>query len=302
MSLAGRSLELFFIDGKPDGMLTAEVFNWTGHVLRIPRTLIKKGLDRSETNQTGVYVLLGQTEDGPLAYVGEAEDMRTRLRQHVSGKDWWDTAVLITTTGDMLHKAHVKYLESRLVEIARSVGNTPLENASTPPRSSLSEAAVANMESFLDTLNMVLPAIRVDMFLEKARPAKWQDKEPNKAESNPKFELNTPKHGIAAKAILIDGEMVVQAGSVARQKWSGTTDEKTHYFKLFEELIQSGVLKVVDAKSVFQQNYAFSSPSAAASVINGRSSNGRREWKHTASKATFAVWETQQLTDESTDQ
>jgi hypothetical protein len=202
----------------------------------------------------------------------------------------------------MLHKAHVKYLESRLVEIARSVGNTPLENASTPPRSSLSEAAVANMESFLDTLNMVLPAIRVDMFLEKARPAKWQDTEPNKAESNPKFELNTPKHGIAAKAILIDGEMVVQAGSLARQKWSGTTDEKTHYFKLFEELIQSGVLKVVDAKNVFQQNYAFSSPSAAASVINGRSSNGRREWKHTASKATFAVWETQQLTDESTDQ
>ena len=36
----GRSLELFFIDGKPDGMQTAEVFNWTGHVLMTPRTLI----------------------------------------------------------------------------------------------------------------------------------------------------------------------------------------------------------------------------------------------------------------------
>tara|TARA_Y100001933_G_C18633779_1_gene411492 strand:+ start:367 stop:471 length:105 start_codon:yes stop_codon:yes gene_type:complete len=26
----GQSLELFFIDGKLDGMLTVEVFNWTG--------------------------------------------------------------------------------------------------------------------------------------------------------------------------------------------------------------------------------------------------------------------------------
>ncbi len=29
-------LELYFIDGKPDGMLTAEVFNWTGHVRDLP--------------------------------------------------------------------------------------------------------------------------------------------------------------------------------------------------------------------------------------------------------------------------
>ena len=35
---AGRSLELHYIDGRPDGMLTAEMFNWTGHVLMTPRT------------------------------------------------------------------------------------------------------------------------------------------------------------------------------------------------------------------------------------------------------------------------
>jgi hypothetical protein len=264
--------------------------------------LIKKGLDRSETNQTGVYVLLGQTKDGPLAYVGEAEDMRTRLRQHVSGKEWWDTAILITTTGDMLHKAHVKYLESRLVEIARSVGNTPLENASTPPRSSLNEAAMANMESFLDTLKIVLPAIRVDMFLEKARPVKPAALTVSKVENYPTFDLNTPKHGIIAKAILIDGEILVQAGSLARKEWAGGRDEKTHYFKLFEELVLSGVLQIQGNKHVFQQNYAFSSPSAAASVVNGRSSNGRREWKHTSSKTSFAEWEKQQVIDESIDQ
>ena len=222
MSL-GRSLELFFIDGRPDGMLTAEVFNWTGHVLRIPRTQIKQGLNRPECKHTGVYVLLGQIDGEATAYIGEAENMRVRLAQHVSGKDWWDAAILVSTTGDMLHKAHVKYLESRLVEIARSVGKMTLENSSTPPRSSLSEAAFANMESFLDTLNMVFPAIRVDMFLERSRPAKqltFTEDAPNQT-----FILSSKKTGVNAVAELQDGQWVVLAGSKARASWVGYARE-----------------------------------------------------------------------------
>ncbi|MFT6025207.1 MAG: hypothetical protein ACI9PY_003341 [Ascidiaceihabitans sp.] len=296
MSNAGRSLELFFIDGKPDGMLTAEVFNWTGHVLRIPRTLIKKGLDRSETSQTGVYVLIGQTEDGPLAYVGEAEDMRARLRQHVSGKEWWDTAILITTTGDMLHKAHVKYLESRLVEIARSVGNTPLENASTPPRSSLNEAAMANMESFLDTLKIVLPAIRVDMFLEKALAPK-RDISSETVESEI-FVLSSSNIGIAATAVLADGQMIVQAGSQARATWVAKNKHNLGYSNLHSELLANGTLFLQGPLAVFTKDYAFSAPSAAAAIIFGRAANGRTAWKHAASGNTFGEWEASQISEE----
>lgn len=297
MSL-GRSLELFFIDGRPDGMLTAEVFNWTGQVLRIPRTQIKQGLDRPECKHTGVYVLLGQIDGESTAYIGEAENMRVRLAQHVSGKDWWDEAILVSTTGDMLHKAHVKYLESRLIEIARSVGKMTLENSSTPPRSSLSETALANMESFLDTLNMVFPAIRVDMFLEKKRTISNNLKPTQDSSAYLDFELKTPKHGIYTSANLFDGEMIVKAGSKARLAWSGTTDSKTHYFKLFDELIQSGILREENEHSVFTSDYAFASPSAAASAINGRSSNGRREWKHQKTGLTFGQWETKQVETE----
>ena len=71
MSLAssrqGRSLELYFIDGRPDGMLTAEVFNWTGHVLMAPRTQIAEALQREEAGYTGVYLLLGERDGVPLA-------------------------------------------------------------------------------------------------------------------------------------------------------------------------------------------------------------------------------------------
>ncbi|HHN73143.1 MAG TPA: GIY-YIG nuclease family protein, partial [Thermopetrobacter sp.] len=128
----GRSLELFFVDGKPDGMLTAEVFNWTGHVLRIPRTQLLEGLKRPEVNRSGVYLLLGETENVPMAYIGEAEKLGKRLKQHAVEKDWWETAVLISAAGDVLHKAHIRYLEARLYEKATKVNAVLLDNANKP--------------------------------------------------------------------------------------------------------------------------------------------------------------------------
>jgi choline dehydrogenase-like flavoprotein len=82
MSAEGRSLELYFIEGRPDGMLTAEVFNWTGHVLMTPRTQLTKALARREASYTGVYLLLGEVEGAPRAYIGEGEDTGERIRSH----------------------------------------------------------------------------------------------------------------------------------------------------------------------------------------------------------------------------
>lgn len=295
MIVKGRSLELYFVDGRPDGMLTAEVFNWTGHVLRTPRTQLADALKRREAGYSGVYILLGEVEGHSTAYIGEAEELRTRIRSHASQKEWWESAVLITSAADNLHKAHIKYLESRLVEIATNTSVIKLENGNAPTRSSLSEAATANMESFLETLQIVLPAIRVDMFLDKKRSVK------NYTESSivsyPEIILNTPKHSIVARAVIQNGEIVVRTGSDARARWAGTKDSKAHYFNLFDELVATGVLTNNGKNNVFSSDYAFSSPSAAASVINGRSSNGRRSWKLAETGMSLGEWENKQLED-----
>lgn len=297
MSTKGRSLELYFIDGRPDGMLTAEVFNWTGHVLRTPRTQIAEALRRPEGARTGVYLLTGPGEDRERIYVGEAEDLQNRIKGHVSGKDWWETALLISTSGDALHKAHVKYLEARLVEIAREVGKTELDNANTPARSSLSEAATANMEAFLETLLMVLPAIGVDAFLSKKRTKSVSDEGAPSAtaEVEPVFEMRVPKHGLHATAALRDGEMVVQKGSVVRGIWAGDRRKKTSYWQIHDDLIMGEIIEVQGEVGCFAVEFAFSSPSAAAAVVAGRSSNGRTSWIHKASGKTYAEWEDAQL-------
>ena len=66
--MASQSLELFFIDGKADGMLTAEVFGWTGHILVTPRTRLNDALRREQSAFTGIYILLSDQDDKPTGW------------------------------------------------------------------------------------------------------------------------------------------------------------------------------------------------------------------------------------------
>lgn len=296
----GQSLELFFIDGKPGGMLTAEVFGWTGHVLMTPRTQLSTALMRVEARYTGVYLLLGEDDNGPLIYIGESEDIGGRIKDHDTKKDWWTSAVFITSAANNLHKAHVKYLESRLVEEARRIGKVALDNGNTPPRSSLSEAARANMESFLEHILMVLPALRIDCFLAHTRPRSSSavpKVDSQMSDAPVEFILRTPKHDIEATAVLENGEFVVQAGSKTSKHWKGVAHT---YANLFNELVTTGILVEQGSGQVFTDNYAFKSPSAAAAVVNGRPANGTVEWKLVNGK-TYKEWEADQLAQDGID-
>lgn len=288
----GRSLELYFIDGRPDGMLTAEMFNWTGHVLMTPRTRISEALARREARYTGVYLLLGEMDGEPCAYIGEGEDISDRIRNHDARRDWWTNAILITSAANMLNKAHVKYLEARLVEEARGVGRMTLANGNTPPRPGLSEAAQSNMETFLGNLLMILPALRVDMFVRNTRSSVRETVAPQGSSPAPQFELLSRRHGLKATATLEDGEFIVDAGSLARLHWEG---QSHGYEALHEELRKTGVLREQGSHCIFTQSYAFRSPSAAAAVVIGRPANGTTEWRLKGSSLPYKDWEAGQL-------
>ncbi|HEY0182970.1 MAG TPA: GIY-YIG nuclease family protein [Rhodopila sp.] len=295
---AGRSLELYYIDGRPDGMLTAELFNWTGHVLMVPRTQIATALRRTEAGYTGIYLLLGEQDGEPRAYIGESEDIGARIKSHDVAKEWWTSAVLVTTAGNKLNKAHGRYLEARLIEQARSIGRVPLDNATSPPRPPLSEADIAKMEAFLENLLIVLPAVRVDLFIQRARPAAVPAASAPAQVVPPaaRFVLENRRHGLRATAFLADGEFVVEAGSLARAAWEGRGSGADHSFaQLHAELLRAGTLAADGSHCRFTRNYAFRSPSAAAAVVNGRPSNGTLEWKVADSGITYKEWEARQL-------
>ncbi|MBC2653289.1 GIY-YIG nuclease family protein [Novosphingobium aerophilum] len=301
----GRSLELYYIDGRPDGMLTAELFNWTGHVLMAPRTQIATALARPEASYAGIYLLLGELDGAPLAYIGEGEDISARIRSHDVKKDWWSSAVLVTATANKLNKAHVRYLEARLIAEAKSIGRTPLENGTAPNPPSLSEADVAKMEAFLENLFVVLPAVRVDMFIQRARSsdhkasAPKESKQPRQplpgpetASGDVRFRLELPRKNFSADAVLNErGEFVVLAGSNARP-----AQNLGSYTGLYNELVRAGVIAPDTAGQLrFASSYVFNSPSAAASVASGTSANGAVGWKHVETGMTYKDWEAQRL-------
>ena len=301
---SGRSLELYYIDGRPDGMLTAQMFNWTGHVLMVPRLQLADALARPEAAYTGVYLLLGEQEGEPRAYIGEGEDIAARIKSHDVHKDWWSTAVLIVTAANKLNKAHARYLEARLIQEAQRIGHTPLDNGTTPATPGLSEADVANMEAFVENLFTVLPAVRVDTFVRKVRPTpaapmaplaiSGPPQPPGRSRESPRFLIMNKKKNVTAVAYVEDGEFIIERGSTASSSWSTKDTNPGGYGRLHAELRRSGVLIPDGGVCRFAQSYAFKFPSAAGSIVNGSSTNGQKEWR-TEGGQTYKAWEASQL-------
>src|SRR5437867_2218769 len=126
--MTSATIKLFLPDGDAKGLRTAEISNWTGKALAAPRTELDRLLGREECEKAGVYVLTGSdpSTNVPHAYIGEAEVIRDRLKQH-KGREFWVSAIIFVSKDENLTKAHVRFLESRLLSEAAHVGRFTLE-------------------------------------------------------------------------------------------------------------------------------------------------------------------------------
>ena len=302
----GRSIRLFLVDGTPNGLLTAEIMNWTGHVLTGPRSKLAELVQRPECGRTGVYFLVGPDPENNLrfkVYIGESDDVAKRLKQHnrpeasegtTGGKDFWEKVCLVTSKDQNLTKTHVKYLESLLISIANQVGRCELLNGTAHDYGNLPESDRADMAFFLEQIRTVLPVLGFDFLRELSKPsAAVSASLVAQVSSSPRFNLEVPRYGISALGQEIDGEFFVLKGSKARVEWVGT---ERGYQGLFKQLVAEGLLVAQGSDNlVFSDDYAFSSPSAAAAVVCGRSANGRTSWVVEGTGQTYAAWQDQQL-------
>lgn len=299
---AGKSVRLFLADGTPGGLLTAEIMNWTGHVVAAPRSDLAALLKRPEATRTGIYILLGDDPDslgGQMAYIGEGDDVSKRLYQHArsedqNGKDFWDRAIVLTSKDANLTKAHARYLESRFIALALLASRARLTNGTTPPPIVLPEADVSDMEYFIEQAKIVLPVLGVNLFRSPRTTSVESSSEIAETRTDsPLFEMTLKKTGITASAQEVDGEFTVLEGSSARLKWTG--GEGHSYTSLRAKLEQDGTLVPTSDGSAmrFTRNHVFASPSAAAAIVAGRSANGRAEWLVKDTRRTYGQWETE---------
>ena len=296
----GRSVRLFLVVGTATGLITAEIMNWTGHVLAGSRSDLAAFLKRQELDRTGIYFLTGPdpTDPDPLQlYIGESDNVRKRLVQHSKDekKDLWERTCVVTSKDQNIAKAHGRHLESRLIAIA--VGTATVVNGTAaPPLVALPEADASDMEFFVDQLRLTLPVLGLDfMRLHKAAVQTTIDGtgKPGQTDVAPLFRPVSKKHGLEAQAREIDGEIVVLAGSDAAKDWSSKSDHS--YSRQHAQLIKSRKLVPVDENRLrFAEDVAFRSPSAASAVIRGKPDNGRTSWKVDGSNVTYGDWQSEQ--------
>ena len=171
MTVSPFSIRIFVASGDPDGLRIIERSNWNGRALVFPRPLLPDVKKREEFGRTSVYLLLGPQEDGDgdLLYIGEGDPVRPRLESHFSKKDFWNRGVFFVAGQEgALNKAHVQYLEARLVELANTAKRMSLDNQNQPNRPTLNEADQADMEVFLGHMLQILPLLGISAF-EKPR-------------------------------------------------------------------------------------------------------------------------------------
>jgi hypothetical protein len=264
---SGFSVRIFIPSGEPEGLRIVEKSNWTGVGLVFPPSLYPDVKQRPELRRTGVYVLWGPSETGSLSrvYVGEGDALLPRLDQHARVKDFWTQAVVFTSKDQNLNKAHGQYLEARLVPLAAAAKRCELDNGNVPQRPALSEADAADAEAFLQDLLLCLPIVGVSFF-EMPRPSKARASA-----------LVLRARGIEASGIDDAEGFIVRAGSQAAK--DEVPSCHAYLRDLRQALVRKGVF--VDGGPVYQltQDYTFNSPSTAAGVLLGRSSNGRDAWK-----------------------
>lgn len=276
----GKTIKLFLIDGDTNGRLTCELSNWTGKAYKLPRNSIKICTDRPEIQTTGVYMLLNKSSDlsekGQL-YIGEAENIFKRLSQHVKEKDFWNEAIVFISKDDNLNKAHIKYLENRLHEIATSANRYELINNQRPTQSSISESDKAEMEEFLANILTLVSTLGYNAF-EQIRQSDIE-KQPDKKEDL--FFITATRGAKGIGKTTSEGFVVFENSQVADPV---TNSYPKTMRKLRDTLIYERIIIKESDKFVLKSDYLFSSSSSAAMIIMGRSANGLTEWKMNSGK------------------
>lgn len=267
----GKSIELFLVNGTADSLIIAELSNWNGKAIKIPRIEVSS-CNRDDITQAGVYFLFCKEDDGSdSVYIGEAENIKDRLVQHLRDyqsekeKYYWSTAVVFI--GRDLNKALIRYLENRFVEIARASKRYLVLTKNTYRNTVMKESQVAVMEEFVDNVKILINALGYKVL-------------------EPFAQMDSSRTTVDDGMLYITSGSVNATGKVTAEGFvvfAGATVNKKTSVKSLSAGMQKLRQKLFDSVKidnlVTTEDILFSSSSAAADFILGYSVSGPRTWK-----------------------
>lgn len=274
--MPSATIKIFLAHGDPKRLRTAELSNWTGKAVAGPRSEFDSVLAREESPNSGIYFLTGNDpETGkPAVYIGEAESIKDRVKSHLE-KDFWNHIVFFISKDENLTKAHIRYLEGRLIGQAKQAGRALLMN-SQGSGSKLPESDREDMEVFLEKMHQLLPALGIEVLVPTiAAPEIATEQEL----------LSCDIKGLKANGYLTPNGIVVLNGSQAVLTERDSSHKYPWVMSLRNRLKDDGSLISGNDHLLFIKDVEFPSPSAAAAVIHGGTANGLTAWKNRFGKS-----------------
>lgn len=283
----GKTIELFLVNGTADSLITAELSNWNGKAIKIPRIEIAS-CSREDITQAGVYFLFCKEDDGSdSVYIGEAENVKERLMQHLRDyqsekeKYYWNSAVIFV--GRDLNKALIRYLENRFVDIARKCKRYLVLTKNTYRNTVMKESQIAVMEEFIDNVQILINALGYKV-LEPLVQAESAD---SSVDDDVLYLTSGSVH--ASGRVTAEG-FVVFAGATVNEKTS-VKSLSVGMQTLRQKLFEAGKVE----KLVTTEDILFSSSSAAADFILGYSVSGPKTWKASDGRSLKELEESETL-------
>ena len=269
-----KTIQMCIFDGNPNGRIMCELSNWNGRVYKISRNDLSEFANRPDCEYTGVYFLFGKNEDNKdTVYVGEAEKMLVRLKQHLKDHNYWNDCVVVISKDNILNKAHVKYLENKFYTLAVDSKRSSIINNTVPTCSSISEFDESMLTEFIENARLLVNTLGYKVF------DKIDTSVVEKENSDTIFHIAAAR-GADAKGLLVpDGFMVIKGSKIAKDTVPSMASNLVNLRNIMLEK------NIINQEFVFVTDYIFTSPSLAAAIVMGRNANGRTEWKNINNKS-----------------
>lgn len=276
----GKTIQIYCPTGEPRGLRIAEITTRIVQAVVVPRSKLEEALLRPELGGVGLYFLFGDSEEGETqsVYIGEAEDCAIRLKSHHVNKEFWNIALAIVSRTGSFTKAHIRLLEWKAIQMARSAHRYRLENGNGGIEPTVPEWMASDVAEIFETAEVLLSALGYPVF------------EPTgiKAEPEGRNVFQCGRGGAQASAVYNEDGLVVLTGSTARAESVASARETVDPKR--EELVRSGALVLDNGRFRFARDVPFSSPSSAAAVVTGCIVNGWDEWRDSSGRSLDAVY------------
>lgn len=263
-------LTIRVVTGEPNGVRVVGKSNWTGRGLTFSRSDLEGALGQGLASP-GVYILMGDDPDGVFdeqIYIGQAEKVSRRLGQHQANDamDFWSRTVVFVSKDGGLNRAHVLYLESRLLDLAHAAARVRVANKQKTSEPTLSENTRVEAKGFLSEMLTILPVVGISAFDKLAALA------PQAQRRYFLTGLDTTGEGVDRSDGFLVLANAVGRGDILPSLSRGYKNQR-------EQLVEKGAFVEEGERYRLVKDHLFSSPSAAAAILLGRNANGRKEWK-----------------------